>query len=327
MVDDTIHFEQKIFLREISNGLDLTNVRAWFQVVEPETEIQASQPFESLSAFIRGTIDMIVGGYGSVPPTFRFDVDRIAILQMEFDLSRKQSACGQVFVNTLNGLGSRGLPPPQAYNTLLYRISAIAEYPRLRTLQPQAFRDIALEIVRAAYELTGNTHLPEQILIEDTTNALLHRWDEKTTVFQELHNALHEKLIRLVDQEMAAVKDKTPLQILNYFNPTPASSPAINPYDTVPVILDVRGSLQGVAKRIAHIATLHWRVWAPILYEQPRRVSVTLQYHEMSTDGAVDLIPAASTLMSEQETRNNILKSESAKSDGSSSDGWQPSPV
>jgi len=327
MVDDTIHFEQKIFLREISNGLDLTNVRAWFQAVEPETGIQAPQPFESLSAFTRGTIEMIVGGYGSVPPTFRFDVDRIATLQMEFDLSRKQAACSQVFVNTLNRSGWSGLPPPQAYNSLLCRISAIAAYPRLSSDQPQAFREIALEIVRAAYELTGNTHLPEEVLLENTTNALLHRWNKKTTFFQELQNALHDKLIRLVDQEMAAVKDKTPLQILNYFNPTPANPPAINPYGTVRDMPDGQGSLQGVAKRIAHIATLHWRVWAPILYEQPHRVSASLQTQEMSADGEVDLAPTARMLMSEPESANNILKGKSVKSDESSPDGWQPSPV
>ncbi len=328
MLDDTIHFEQKIFLRDISNGLDLTNVRAWFQHFEPETGLQTSQLFESrLSAFLRGTIDIIISGYSSVPPTFRFDVDRIATLQMDFDVSRKQAACGQVFINTINELGWGGPPPTQAYNDLLYRISAIVEYPRSSSDQPEAFRDIALEIVRAAYELTQNEHLPEERSVEATITALLNRWDGTSAVFQELQIALHGRLIRLVDQEMAAIKDKTPLQILNYFNPAPAGPPAINPYGTVPEIPKQQSSLNSVAKRIAHIAILHWRVWAPILYEQPRRASAALPHPEVPPDRGVDLAPAASMLMSEQESPNNIMKSGSATSDESSSDGWQSSPV
>lgn len=326
MVDDTIHFEQKIFLREISNGLDLTNVRAWFQQSDREIGVQMPHTPESqLSAFVRGTVDMIVDGYGSVPPTFRFDVDRIASLQVDFDLSRKQAACGQTFVNTLNALGSE-LPSLHAYNKFLYRISAIAEYPRLNCNQPDAFKDIALEIVRSAYELIGNERLPEQELIDATTNALLDRWNNETTVSQEHRACFHHALTRLVEQEMAAVKDKTPPQILNYFNPTPINLPAINPYGAIPDVHNGHGSIQNIAKRIAHIATLHWRVWAPILYEQPRRTNATTHHQEMPPR-EVDLVPTAGMLMSEQESKNDILRKTSVKSDDSSSDEWQSSPV
>ena len=325
MVEDTIHFEQKIFLHEISKGLDLTNVRGWFQHFDQEAALQTSQTPESrLSAFVHGIIDMIVGGYASVPPTFRFDIDRIAALQMEVDLSRKQAACGQTLVTILAELGS-GPPSLQSYNNFLYRVAAIAEYPRFNCDEPEAFKDIALEIVRSAYELTGNEIVPEDGMLEAALNALLERWNDEITAFQELQDGYQRALERLVKLEMAAIEDKTPLQILNYFSLTPPNPHIINPYGAMPATQNERGSLSSVAKRIAHIATLHWRVWAPILYEQPRRPSAIAQYQEIPPNGEVDLAPAANMLMSEHELRNNIFKCPSAKSDGSSSDEWQPS--
>ena len=325
MVDDTIHFEQKTFLHEISKGLDLTNVRAWFQHFDQDAVLQPSQtPDSRLSAFVHGTIDMIVGGYASVPPTFRFDVDRIAALQVEVDLSRKQAGCGQTLVNTLAQLGG-GPPSLQAYNNFLYRIAAIAEYPRFNCDQPEAFKDIALEVVRSAYDLIGIENLPEDGLIEVTINALLDRWNDETIAFQELQDGYQRALERLVEIEMAAIKDKTPLQILNYYNPTPPHPLTFNPHGAVLEIQNARGSLTSISKRIAQIATLHWRVWAPILYEQPRRQSALVQSQELSPDSEVDLTPAANMLMSEQGSRSNIFKSPSAKSDESSSDEWQSS--
>ena len=325
MVDDTIHFEQKIFLHEISKGWDLTNVRAWYQHFDQETVLQMSQTAEARqSAFVHGTIDMIVGGYASVPPTFRFDVDRIAALQVEVDLSRKQAACGQTLVNMLHGLGC-GPPSLPVYNSFLYRVSAIAEYPRFNHDQPEAFKAIAVEIVRSAYELTGNQDLPEEGLIEVTINALLDRWNDETVAFQELQDGYRHALIPLVELEMTAIQDKTPLQILNYFNPIPPHPPTIHPYGAVPATQNERGSLASVAKRIAHIATLHWRVWAPILYEQPRRPTAVMPNPQSSPIGEVGLVPAAHMLLSEQESRNTILKAKPASSDESSSDEWQPS--
>ena len=328
MVDDTIHFEQKLFLREISNGLDLTNVRSWFQHVEPGSTVQAPQSSESrLSAFTRSTIDLIVSGCGSVPPTFRFDVDRIAALQVEFDLSQKQATCAQVFIETLTALGCSGQPPIPVYKNLLYRISAVADYPRTNCDQLEAFTEIALEIVRAAYELTGNERFPEENLVEATANKLLYAWSDETEEFQAIQSILRDRLARSVDEGMAAIVDKTPLQILNYFDPVPLHPRPITPFDPARDMRNAADNLQSVADRIAHIATLHWRAWGPILYEQPRRASAAMHSLDVSPDGEVDLAPAASMLMSEQESRDKIMKSGPPNSDGSSSDRGQSSPV
>ena len=328
MVEDTIHFEQKNILREISSGLDLTNVRSWFQHVESETTIQAPQSPESrLSAFTYRTIDLIVDGCGSVPPTFRYDVDRIAILQIELDLFCKQLLCGRVFVKTLEALGSFGLPPEHSLKNLLCRISAFAEFPQFNYGQLPVVTNIALEIVRAAYQCTGNESLPRETLVEATAKLLVHAWDEETDEFQEVRSMLRECLRKSVSQEMAAVMDKTPLQTLNHFDPVLARRPSMVPYDPSQGAQIEHDNLPNIAMRIAHIAALHWKVWAPMLYEQPCRASAVTHSLDISPDGEMDLAPAADMLMSEQGSRNNIFKSESAKSDGNSSDECQSSPV
>ena len=327
LIDDTIHFEQKIFLREVSSGLDLTSVRTWFQYDPASGLLPPQIPESPLSAFIKSTIEMIVIGYRSVPPTFRYDVDRIASLQMEFDHVTRQAACGQIFLNTLNRLGCNRLPSQHAYDTFLYRISAVAEFPQLNCDQPDAFRNIALEIVRSAYEVMENEHLPEETLVEAAISALLHSWDGQSEAFQELLTSLHRRLCMLVEQEMAVIKDKTPLQILDYYKPPPADPSFTNLYGAIPDTQNGSGSIHNIAKRIAHVATLHWRIWAPILYEQRRGENATMNNEEIPLAGEVDLAPAASMLMSEQELSDDIWKARSVKSDESSSDDLQPSPV
>lgn len=207
---------------------------------------------------------MIVGNFGSIPPTFRFDVVRIANLRMEFKLLQKQTACAQVFVDILKGLGWRGPTSSQAYTNILKRICVIASFD-----QSEACSDTALEIVRAAHELTGNKHLPGAVLLKATANALLQRENDETEVFRKLHNALCHNLIELVNREMAAMEKKTSLQMLKYFDTTPSSPPAIVFCGTTSRISGERVNVCSVAKRIAHIAILHWRVWAPILYQKP----------------------------------------------------------
>lgn len=81
------------------------------------------------------------------------------------------------------------------------------------------------------------------------------------TLYGEIEGNFEDEMSTLVHLEVEAIFDVNPLQILNRYDPGPHGSSMKNR----------RGgdlNLQSISKRAAHIKVLHWRVWAPILYNQ-----------------------------------------------------------
>ena len=74
-----------------------------------------------------------------------------------------------------------------------------------------------------------------------------------------LRTSLAMDLADKVDDEVSAIGDLTPEQLTRRLLPRQPG-------------FEVRSeseALVHIAKRIAHIAELHWRVWGPILYQRP----------------------------------------------------------
>ena len=169
-----------------------------------------------------------------------------------------QEACNQAFADTLQRLGWIGMPPSESYSRMLTRILALIDGRSRRN--PAAYnREVALEVVKEAYHLYNFKLLPDERLV---TLAQLHLQQVTTltsSVYGETRDLLGNDLADLVDQEVKDLLSLTPLQMLNHLNPGPLNSETA---------CGMHG-LSNIAKRTAHIAVLHWRIWAPILYEQP----------------------------------------------------------
>lgn len=80
--------------------------------------------------------------------------------------------------------------------------------------------------------------------------------------FEFLTRHLIAQLKDLVANEVQAIKNLSPVQILNRHTAQAKRSRVKSR------VVEEPAMLRNMAQRLAHIAVLHWRVWAPILYRR-----------------------------------------------------------
>ena len=257
MVEDFVHFQQKMFLSRLPQEPNLRNAYAWMSPPNI-TEVQHKRVnVPSMDIFLRGVVDLVATNCLSLPATFEYDFERLRVLQTDFQTCLKKAACRQIFINTLRVLDRHKPSPPDHCENLADRISTFASGLNLAHNPSSYIQDIALEIVREAYKACGITTLPSEALLAATELHLRQAWDSTSSAFENQQNILGNELGDLVNDIVGSVADLTPLQLLHHLNPL---QPSPKP--------DERSTPLDLARRIAHIAILHWRVWAPILYQQ-----------------------------------------------------------
>ena len=272
MIDDTVHFEQKYFLRKIEGGMEVSEAIDWYDAVVAHEE----RPYR-LAAFTRAIIDMIITGDPISLPSFTFDADRLRTMQADFRTCMRLVVCGEALTRTIHVLGHANVPLTTACEGLMHRLSCMSEVGLSRKSWLWQSENVALEIVREGYKLCNIQGLPSEKMVTDTEKFLQKGWRTQSDLYQELESFLCRDLENRVDQEVESTVSLTPLQILNHHNPEPALREPKN----------ARDRLQSIARRIAHIAILHWRVWGPILYHQSRTIvstSNTTALEECSVD-------------------------------------------
>lgn len=261
MVDDTVDFEQRYFLRVMANNsaaLDLPKARAWYDEFVANSGLQELNGESRRTIFVKSIIDLVVTTTAeNFPLTFMFDDERLRILQSDLQSCVCQEACIQLFKCIVHQGGWVDLPS-QDCDRLLKRIISVVGPDSSRHSWARNASAVALEIVRAVYELRNFESVPDETLLEQTEAKLRESWNLDSAAYVGVEDHLYPDLEALVKQKIEAVEHLTPLQVLNYCSPEPYDSNAE----------ENNKPLLSIARRIAHIGVLHWRVWAPILYEQ-----------------------------------------------------------
>ncbi|MCJ1475393.1 hypothetical protein MMC13_004055 [Lambiella insularis] len=258
MIDDSIQFQQRYFLGMMQSGLHVEDARQWYN-----STIHQEQPRNSencLAAFARPVIDLVVESEPQFPTTFIFDFDRLRALRADFQSCMYQELCCKALDRLLHSSSHLATPPQDSYSSLLHRISAIQISLSTPNNQPVPSDEVALEIVRTALSICNNPHLPSDTDVAATRAFLDSATDAASAPYEQLQCSLCADLEDIVDEELDTIAAFSPLQILNYYHPS----------STHPRSAALRGGLQDVGERLAHIVVLHWRIWAPILYLQPR---------------------------------------------------------
>ena len=147
---------------------------------------------------------------------------------------------------------------PRTYATLQRRITTIVEDDdsgtRNDSWQAQ-IEDVAMEITRAAYVECGHAHLP--IPDDDFEFTTRHLERAISQSFSSLANELHAKLEEMAFTHASVFQDQSPLQISEAQKHWQQSRQENELW---------RADPEDIARRIAHIAVLHWRVWAALVY-------------------------------------------------------------
>lgn len=278
MVGDFVSYEQKVFLQRIPKEPNLRNACSWFESrIEAEADSCLRAP--QLSSFINAVVNLVVSNHPHYPSTFEYDFDRLRLLQLDFQNCLTQAACSQAFIECLGHMGHDRLPSTETVTTLHLRICSLTAAADSRSDLCKQANAVALEIVRACYSICGYKSLPSASRVDSIERRVLECWTPSSPPFQELELTLEADFALLIDEEVKTMKSMDPIEILAYLNPgpSPAFAPSRSPREPLLSYQELpwgrsehlEESLVNMAKRTAHIAILHWRVWLPILYEQP----------------------------------------------------------
>ncbi|KAL8711619.1 MAG: hypothetical protein Q9220_004029 [cf. Caloplaca sp. 1 TL-2023] len=263
LLGENIEFEQNQILDRVAAGWPVIHDRRWYETTYEDPEREA--PF---LMFKEQVLSRIVTPEADFPTTFASDSERLSILQFDFRLCHYHVACGHTFTYALRQLGWKEPPPTAAYVQCMQHVGAIIGT-QGRKFDFGPYPDVALEIVRGAYELCKKPGLPSSNILFNTGLYFKEALDSRTHFYLEIEDGLWEELSRLVHAESDAIFNMTPLDILNRYDPGPNQRPT-----------DI--GLEGIAKRAAHVIVLHWRVWAPILYNQPDHQGTSILRSQLS---------------------------------------------
>lgn len=265
MIDDTVHFEQKTFLHRVACGWDLRDARAWLDTRGLAVGSAGSQPW--LSNIVQALIDLVCDDrpLQPWPGTLAHDIDRLMGLKWELHLLLYRRACFQACEATVRASGGTVPLLPEVYQRLWTCIEAVLDAEKTSRTPSINNRAPALEIVREACRVCNRTALPDQDLLSFAESHIYTCMDAEYGDSQRHRFGLGKQLTDFMIVEVQHLKRMTPLQMLDYVSQKPQDRGAD----------EEQRRLSSIARRLAHVSVLHWRVWAPILYDQTQHLRGT----------------------------------------------------
>lgn len=254
MIDDTVHFEQKTFLQKIADGWHFRDARSWLELEYPLEQSCLPNVVQALIGIV--TDDKPRNPW---PSTLTCDIDRLMVLKMELHGLLYRRACFQACDATVRALGRQTPLPPESYDRLWNRIEAVLEIEITGKTLAISNKAPSLEIVREACRVCNVATLPADDIIRFADEHIYLCMDSQSRDSQRHRDQLGDQLDRLVDAEIQHLVQLAPVQMVNYISQPPRDQGSDEEIKR----------LKSIARRLAHISILHWKVWAPILYDQP----------------------------------------------------------
>jgi hypothetical protein len=352
LIEDTIHFEQRFFLKKIESGkVSIRPALAWYQNAREIVHRMydgASSPhahaFGDMAIFFEGLVHTLLPSTApkTIPPTFIFDEDRILKLRSDLHDSICLEICMRKFEeyerlsrvspflsrppsflgddsrsNRSSGLlnfmaaGSRpssfalsdhgstassprssGLFFVQPDVTSEPRMTASEVYNSLRDLLQTAphasspserWRNLAgsmaLEILRCA-------KAPLSVLSEFEPKLTECLTDVTSDVFRQVERDFHRRLLAELAKRVNAFKHMSCVALYSQATGGRVCGHGRRP-DQARFTLGEQpreprddAGIEDMATRLAHLGILHWRVWAPIVYENAMEAEVHAAPHD-----------------------------------------------
>jgi len=287
LIEDTVNFEKHYHLDRLVNGRSRVNINAahsWYVDAVAEFGHECMPRHRNVSRFQREAFVRVVvatlferSARADFPETFYLDQDRLRTLKAELIDLACFKICNETCDLLAREFGYEGTPAPTGQQQLHTSIQAImGEALGHGALQWSMNSEaISLEILRHASRLSGNA-----------PTAHFDRWAKVNQHVQMLFTQssrpqstqLETLLLPLVLSRVECTTASSPVELYNTIVSTPPPLPHSpknqSPWQwhisttQPPCLPTVPSHLASLAKRIAHIITLHWRTWASIAYVQ-----------------------------------------------------------
>ncbi|KAL2809951.1 T-complex protein 11-domain-containing protein [Aspergillus granulosus] len=263
LVEDTIPFLQDYFRSKIDGGnFRVESSRLWYQSLREQELRRMEVPtqmdgFWPLSLLLQGLSELLLqfDNPDGFPETFIFDSDRLWDLRISLQSAINLEICCHVLESYMHSKKRHIPAPEQTYATFRSRVATLMkeneDCARRSPRWLKNVRSIALEIARFASMACCGEVLVEDHLIEQL---LEYHLSNEAHLFRACQSVVREKLLHATLGLAKRYLNMSPLAICEA-QPHPAHRP-----------IEQRYGIERDAMRLAHIAVLHWRVWAPILY-------------------------------------------------------------
>lgn len=260
LIQDTVTFQQNYFLRKIASGPSSTGpAQVWYAYAREGQSIDRDSDRDGqIAIFLRALLKLLLSfdPPESFPSTFQIDVDRLWHLRSDVRDTINLKVCDKLFCTLLSRNGYSGAPKSDVLTKVRSSCLSIVEDFEGETRWEDHSKNVALEIARLANDLCGMNNLSVDLVYAEKFLAKaigsgMGCWPQmlKTT-----ETEIWPSLIDFVN----AFEHMSPLDILYQVETHTRRASGRLPYEP-----------SCLARRIAHLGTLHWKVWAPLLYLGP----------------------------------------------------------
>ncbi|KAI9712635.1 MAG: hypothetical protein M1812_006815 [Candelaria pacifica] len=267
LIDDTVDFEQRYFLRRIaSQRVDIRRSAEWFNNAKnnahTDPRLEKGGPQWHSTVFFTALVHSLFAlHHNNDLQTFAFDQSRLDSLRREIRDFTHLETCCRLFSNLTLYLENAGSAPSNVTLKLRRSIITIVRNPNGESSWQQNLTNVALEIVRTAHCASSSETLTDLELVDFAEDYLRQELDVSSADYQRIARAIEQALLPMVLEKVGSYAELSPLSIYDNVSPENGTKGSEGP------IRD----LEEVAKQIAHAGTLHWRVWGPLLYSRAPR--------------------------------------------------------
>jgi T-complex protein 11 len=269
LLEDTIPFQQAFFTKAIIAGrLDTRLCRDWYDGARQWHSVWLSSSSSSIknhdayASLIHGLIATHFARPNTcaLPRSFQYDLKRLSQLRTGMEDLVHLRAALIVFDELRSWIlpGQAGTASSETYAELQSRILAIVDE-RLHEGEPwqACSADVALEITRASCAISGHS----QLVVPDwLIQCTRRRFDEMISEqSMQIWESTQEELTNRAIQNAQIFNDMTPLAIADaqhQWQQQQERRPCFRPLPEV----------EDIARRVAHLGILHWKVWANLVY-------------------------------------------------------------
>lgn len=335
LIDDTINFEQKFHLQRIAR--DRINVDAsqqWFagelrKARRMQSGVAKERSHFQFETFASSVLHLLLSNNPrqSFPETFYLDADRLRTLKSELEDLVYFDFCCRVFNDLVRRLGYTKRIPDTKYQALQDTIFTIVKQTGYGSTRQWAanMENVSVELIRQAHRLCGTPYSYDSRLVMFTDDMLRRIFQSPYPPCPDLF-ALHaERIHRLILPRVLELAERhlflSPIDMFNSLvvqavppipppppppvssNSASAPSAALSPSvaeGTPEHIAAPNDQVTLIARRIAHITVLHWRIWHQIVYTRADESKLPSPLTNVETTSPATQLTTATTAESTQ---------------------------